>query len=280
MGRQASTGSWFAAVVVVLVVVAAGAFLAYRALHADRSGAAAPMASAPAASGTTSAAIQHPIAQAQVSPASGSTAALPALDQSDDDVASALEQLAGNSPLSALLVRPQIIARIVATIDALPGRSLGGFMLPTHTPKGAFITQDAGGDTVIGDGNAARYAPYVRVVEQADPQALVAWYVHAYPLFQQAYQQLGYPKGYFNDRLLVVIDNLLAAPEPAQPPALQRSNAHYVYADPNLEALSSGQRLLLRVGPANEATIKAKLRAIRELLVGQHLQPAAAATSG
>ena len=280
MGRQASTGSWFAAVVVVLAVVAAGAFLAYRAMHADRSGATAPMASAPAATGTTSAPIQHPIAQARVFPASGSTAALPALDQSDDDVASALEQLAGNSPLSALLVRPQIIARIVATIDALPGRSLGGFMLPTHTPKGAFIAQDVGGDTVIGDGNAARYAPYMRVVEQADPQALVAWYVHAYPLFQQAYQQLGYPKGYFNDRLLVVIDNLLAAPEPAQPPALQRSNAHYIYADPDVEALSSGQRLLLRVGPANEATIKAKLRAIRSLLVGQQLHPAAAASAG
>ncbi|MEO9078801.1 MAG: DUF3014 domain-containing protein [Rhodanobacter sp.] len=109
------------------------------------------------------------------------------------------------------------------------------------------------------------------MVEQVDPAALVARYVHMYPLFQQAYRQLGYPKGYFNDRLIVVIDNLLAAPEPAQSPALQRSKSFYIYADPDLEALSSGQRLLLRTGPANEAKIKAKLRTIRGLLGEQHL---------
>jgi hypothetical protein len=224
--------------------------------------------------------IRHPIADAQTQPAGASTAALPPLDQSDDEVASNLQRLAGNSPLSLLLVRPQIIARIVATIDAMPGRSLGGFMLPARTPKGAFVTGNVDGNTVIGAGNAARYAPYMQVVEQVDPQALVAWYVHAYPLFQQAYRQLGYPKGYFNDRLIVAIDNLLAAPEPAAPPALRLSNGYYVYADPGLESLSAGQRLLLRTGPANEAAIKAKLRTIRSLLVGQNLHPAATSTTG
>lgn len=41
---------------------------------------------------------------------------------------------------------------------------------------------------------------------------------------------------------------------------------------------SAGQRLLLRTGTANEAKIKARLRAIRSLLIGQHLHPAVAAT--
>jgi hypothetical protein len=46
--------------------------------------------------------------------------------------------------------------------------------------------------------------------------------------------------------------------------------------------LSAGQKLLLRVGPANEATIKDKLRAIRAALVGRHLRavPAPAGTAG
>ena len=275
MSRQGSTSSWVAAVVVVLAVVGAGAFLAHKAMRADHSTAVTPTTSAPLSTSTAGTPIQHPITQAQALPASASTAALPALDQSDVGVASALEGLVGGQ-LSALLVRPQIIERIVASIDAMPGRSLGGFMLPARTPKGAFVTQDIDGNTVIGEDNVARYAPYMQMVEQVDPSALVAWYVHAYPLFQQAYRQLGYPKGYFNDRLIVVIDNLLAAPEPAQPPALQRSKGYYIYADPGLEALSSGQRLLLRTGPANEAKIKAKVRTIRALLVGQHLQPAAA----
>lgn len=278
MSRQTSTGSWVVAVIVVVAVVGAGAFLARKAMHPDQATAPAPATSAAATAGTVAAPIQHPIAQAQVLPAGASTAALPALDQSDAEVASALQQLAGSSPLSSLLMRPQIIARIVATIDAMPGRSLGGFMLPARTPKGAFVTANVDGNTVIGAGNAARYAPYMEVIGQVDPQALVAWYVRAYPLFQQAYRQLGYPKAYFNDRLIVVIDNLLAAPQLTAPPALQLSNGYYVYTDPGLESLSAGQRLLLRTGPANEAKIKAKLRTIRSLLVGDHLHPAAAAT--
>lgn len=273
-------GSWIAAVVVVLAVVGGGAFLAYKIMHADQTTPLAPATAAPAATSSAIIPIQHPITQVQATPASASTAALPALDESDADVTAALERLAANSELSSLLVRPQVIARIVASIDAMPGRSLGGFMLPARTPKGEFVTRDVDGNTVLGEDNAARYVPYMQVIEQVDPQALVSWYVHAYPLFQQAYRQLGYPKGYFNDRLIAVIDNLLAAPQPDQAPALQRSNkGYYTYADPAVEALSSGQRLLLRTGSANEAKIKAKLRAIRSLLIGQHLQPPVPATA-
>jgi hypothetical protein len=245
----------------------------------------APPASTASTSTPASAAstpIQHPIEQAQAGPATASTAALPALGDSDADAASALTRLAGGDTLTSLLVRQQIIARIVATIDALPRRGLSTYMLPVHTPKGALSTDDSGGTMVLGAKNAGRYAPYMKIIEAADPQAVVAWYVHAYPLFQEAYRQLGYPKGYFNDRLIVVIDDLLTAPEPAQPPALARSRTYYVYTDPALESLSAGQKLLLRVGPANEATIKDKLRAIRTALIGQHLRamPEPAGTAG
>jgi hypothetical protein len=279
MRKQASTGSWIAAAIVVIVLIGAGVWLVRRAMQPEEASPPADEMAAPATSRSAAAPIQHPIAQVEAAPASASTAPLPALDQSDDNVLAALQRLAGDNELSLLLVRPQIINRIVASIDAMPGRSLGGIMMPARPPKGAFVTGEMDGQTVIGEANAARYAPYMAIVEQVDPQALVAWYVHAYPLFQQAYEHLGYPHGYFNDRLIVVIDNLLAAPEPATPPALLPSKGQYVFADPALEARSAGQRLLLRTGPANEAKIKARLRTIRGLLVGQHLQPAAAGSA-
>jgi hypothetical protein len=152
-------------------------------------------------------------------------------------------------------------------------------MLPAHTPKAAFATTVVDGKTVMSAQNAVRYAPYMALVEHTDPQALVAWYVHAYPLFQAAYQELGYPHGYFNDRLLVVIDDLLATPEPTHPAALQVKKSYYTYIDPALESLSTGQKLLLRMGPANAAGIKARLREIRTRLVGQ-MPPAARSAAG
>jgi hypothetical protein len=257
-------------VIVVLGVIAGGAYLAYRATHPDAATATAPVQPAresPAAA-TAMPSIQHPIAQV---PASASTAPLPALDDSDTSSAAALASLAGGDRLRGLLVSQRIIARIVATIDTLPRHELGTLMLPARTPKGDFVTSQGEAGTTMSERNFARYALYMQVVDSVDTKALVAWYVHAYPLFQEAYRQLGYPKGYFNDRLVVVIDNLLAAPDLARPASLVRSKSFYAYVDPSLESLSAGQKLLLRTGPANEAKLKAKLRAIRTELVGQKL---------
>ncbi|MHB1271631.1 MAG: DUF3014 domain-containing protein [Rhodanobacter sp.] len=277
MRRQSSVGSWVAAVVVVLAIVAAGVYMARKALH-ESAPAPAPATAASTAAAPAAPAIRHPIAQAS-GPAQASTAALPSLENSDASVIDTLAALAGGSELRSLLVSTQIIPNMVATIDALPRRVVAPRILPLHTPKGGFLTASVDGRTVMSDANVARYAPYMHVVESADPKALVGWYVRYYPLFQKAYVQLGYPKGYFNDRLIAVIDNLLAAPDPVRPAALVQSKPPlYVYADPALESLSAGQKMLLRVGPANEATLKAKLRVIRAQLVGATL-PAAATSA-
>ncbi|MFK2900807.1 DUF3014 domain-containing protein [Dyella jejuensis] len=226
----------------------------------------APSTSAPARAAST---IQHPITQASSGPAPATTAALPALVDSDANVRDALAALVSGGDLHALLVPSQIISRVVATVDALPRQGIGStYILPLRTPKGALQTGQANGTTVIAAANADRYAPYMTLLENVDPHALVAWYKHDYPLFQQAYRELGYPHGYFNDRLIVAIDDMLAAPEVHEPIAVTRNGAHYVLVDPRLQALSNGQKLMVRLGPGNEAQFKAKLRMIRELLAG------------
>jgi hypothetical protein len=40
----------------------------------------------------------------------------------------------------------------------------------------------------------------------------------------------------------------------------------YKFADPGLESMSAGQKLLLRMGPDNAARVKAKLKAVRDLI--------------
>jgi hypothetical protein len=270
VSTHASIGKWSAGLAVAAAVVGAGVYLV-------RQRTPPPPATAPAPVASATAPAHYPIAQARSGPAAASTAPLPALDASDAAVAEALSALAGGHGLRGLLVDGNLIPRIVATVDALPRHDLGNNILPAHTPKGAFITEDVAGRTVTGEANYARYAPYMQVVSSVDSSALVDWYVRNYPLFQQAYRELGYPTAYFNDRLVVAIDDMLAAPDLSATPALVKQGANYVYQDPALEALSVGQKLLLRTGPANEAAIKAKLRAIRADLVGR---PPAARQTG
>lgn len=269
-----SKGGWIVAIIIILLLVVGGLYLARNATTAD--GSKSPAQPASGAETDTSQPIEHPIEQATAAPASASTAPLPALGSSDESVVSALATFTGDSDLSALLMQPRVVQRIVATVDALPRSGLNRVLLPVRPPTGAFATEEVSGSTVMSSQNDARYAPYMKVVQEVEPDKLVAWYVHAYPLFQQAYRQLGYPKGYFNDRVIVAIDNLLATPDLAQRPSLVLSNGYYRYADPKLESLSSGQRAVLRAGPVNEAKLKARLREVRSLLVGQDFHPGTA----
>jgi len=116
--------------------------------------------------------------------------------------------------------------------------------------------------------NYARYTPFVKFATRLNSQRLVMLYRHFYPLFQAAYEELGYPSAYFNDRLVDVIDHLLEAPDVAGSVKLVRPHVLYKYADPELEALSAGQKLFIRVGPGHAAALKDKLRELRLLLTG------------
>ncbi|HET6431324.1 DUF3014 domain-containing protein [Dyella sp.] len=278
MSKRSSGTGWIIAGVAVVAVAVAGYFLVQRARQSPVP--AETSAAVASSSGTAdrAPAIAHPIDQAQASPAPASTAALPALADSDADVTRSLAAL-GGAGAGELLVGESIIPRFVATIDALPREGLSHFILPLHPAKGVLQLQDVEGAQQISESNAARYAAYVQALSAVNAQALVDWYVKHYPLFQQAYAELGYPKGYFNDRLITVIDHLLAAPEPAQPPRVVPYKNGYAYADPALQALSVGQKSMIRIGAANEAAVKSKLREVRARLVGSELRAAPAATA-
>ena len=135
---------------------------------------------------------------------------------------------------------------------------------PVKPTPGQTAVTTQGDSIMLSEANFDRYTPLVRAVQAADAKALAVVYLRLYPLFQQAYEDLGYPGKYFNDRLVAVIDNLLEAPEVPAPIALAQPKVMYVFADPELEARSAGQKLMIRMGPANARIIKAKLREFRE----------------
>jgi len=205
-------------------------------------------------------AIQHPVPAGE---AAAPTTPLPSLADSDAAMADALAQLAGASAVKDYLLSESIIRHIVVTVDNLPRQKAAVQKRPTGTVAGSFMVDGDELHATINPQNFTRYQPWVAVIGKLNMRQLAALYVHFYPLFQQAYQELGYPNGYFNDRLVQVIDNLLAAPQPTGSIALVRPNVMYTYADPGLESRSAGQKLLMRMGPDNAAVIKAKLTELR-----------------
>jgi hypothetical protein len=223
----------------------------------------APAAAVPPAAEATPA-INHPIEQAQATvPPSVEQKPLPALMVSDTTMQNALADLFGSATLGKIFYEDAIVHRFVTTVDNLPRKTLPPRYLPVKPPGGAFVTAGSEEALAIGADNAARYAPYVRLVDAVDAKTLAGIYVHFYPLMQEDYRALGYPNGYFNDRVVQAIDDLLAAPDVSQPAALAQPKVLYVYADPALESRSAGQKIMMRMGSENATRVKAKLREIR-----------------
>lgn len=194
---------------------------------------------------------------------------LPAVFDADPFVRDALSPLFGEIDWTAWLVADQWVARFVAFVDALPNRKIATTVWPLKPVGGSLFVQASDHGPVIGEANDARYAARVTAFTALDTARTVAVYRRLYPLCQQAYRELGYPDAHFNDRLVAVLDHLLAAPNPATPIAVARDDAgRWRYVDADLEAASAGQKFLMRLGPSQEAAVKAKLREFRVALAG------------
>jgi hypothetical protein len=229
----------------------------------------APPVAAPAPAPPAEPAIEHPIEAVQPPAAAPPVA----LDASDGAIAAALGHLLGNERLRNWFHADAMVRRFVATVDNLSRPTVALKVRSLRPVPGAFEVARDGDVVTVAAGNAARYAPYVQALERIDAKQLAGVYLRFYPLFQQAYEELGYPQAYFNDRLVASIDHLLAAPEPSVPPRLTQPKVLYEFEDPRLEALSAGQKAMLRLGPDNAQRVKAKLRALRAEITASAPKP-------
>ena len=206
----------------------------------------------------------EPPVQNPLPPAAAS--GLPTLAQSDAPFSAAVTDLPGARALADFLRPENLIRHIVATVDNLPRHKLAVEMRPLESASGSLIVSGGDQQATLDERNGMRYAALTAIIGAIDMHAVNSLYRTYYPLFQRAYEDLGYPKGYFNDRLVEVIDHLLDTPHPAAPLALVRPKVFWEYADPALEARSSGQKLMLRIGSANQAVIEHQLRELRSLI--------------
>ncbi len=252
--------AWLAGVVAAALLAAGWYWYSHKSTPAAEPAPALAQAPAPEAAPQ----ISHPIASE-----GADAGALPALNDSDQLAHDSLAGVLGRDPVEQFLVPQNVIRHVVVTVDNLARKKVAVDLRPIKPTPGTTVVATQGDITTIGSDNYARYALLMRVVSASDPKALAVVYQHLYPLFQQAYEDLGYPGKYFNDRLVEVIDSMLQAPEINTPVAVVQPKVFYEFADPELEARPAGQKLLIRMGPANERALKAKLREFRAEIVKQ-----------
>ncbi|OGB24492.1 MAG: hypothetical protein A3I66_10815 [Burkholderiales bacterium RIFCSPLOWO2_02_FULL_57_36] len=246
--------------VVIFIGLAAFVFFLWQQGPTYQPPASAPTDMPPPPVATAEPEIRYPVLESIETP-------LPPLDQSDSAALAALADVFGKKNVKRFFLHQEVIRRFVVTIDSLPREVISAQLQPTTPVGGKLRTAGKGETLTMAQANFERYAPFIRLAEMVDAKTFSAAYVGLYPLFQQAYRDMGYPKGYFNDRFVAVIDHMLAAPSSEGPIALVQPHIFYKFADPELESRSAGHKLMLRIGNENAARIKKKLREIRSELV-------------
>ncbi|SMN12009.1 hypothetical protein SPBRAN_212 [uncultured Candidatus Thioglobus sp.] len=188
---------------------------------------------------------------------------LPTLEESDAEIRTIAEQFGGLVPL---IVWENFIRYFVVTIDNIPNRKLPRRYSFTKPLAGKFAVRLAQQDTetiALDRKNYQRYENFLNVLTAIELEQLIPHYQHFYSLFQQSYEELGYPNRRFHDRLLQVIDHLQETPEIQEPIYLIRPKVFYQFKDTELESLSAGQKIMLRIGTENRQKAKSKLKELR-----------------
>lgn len=253
-------------VIVIVVAGAIGGALYYRSQQSQLRPA-PPAAEAPSKKPPAEPAIRYPLEEKPVGEP------LPPLEKSDPAMRDALRGLWDEKIVGQIFVVSEFVRRVVATIDNLPRQKVAMRLMPVKQVPGQFRVAGISDELTVHPDNAARYALYVKTLESVDSARLVDAYKRFYPLFQKAYEDLGYPKAYFNDRVVEVIDHLLAAPEMPANARLVQPKVFYQFADPDLERRSAGQKIMMRIGNENASRVKAKLREIRGQLAREEVKP-------
>ena len=194
---------------------------------------------------------------------------LPRLGNSDQLIRDGAVSLTRHEGINTWLGVDELIRKTVAFTNNISNGNIAREPAAALAPRGQFsVNEIADGVYVVNERSYERFNNVTNILLSIDTKRAVEFYVLLRPLFQQGYEELGYPSGKFDEVVLRAIGRLLETPQLPESAKLVRPVVMYEYQDPELESLSPAQKQLLRMGPQNAASVKEKLRAIaRELRV-------------
>ena len=244
-----SRGSRIAWAVVVLLVLGGAAVLLWR---WNQSRMAPPVAA--------------PVPESK--PEAPEAAAPPALPMGQGDalLKDAAAGLSSSSELAKWLADPDILRRLVASVNVIAEggspRSLLGFLTPADRFQ---VVRDAR-TLRPSPKNRGRYETVTKVLTSLDPVLAAQTYARVKPYVDSAFAQIGRPGQSFDSVFRQAVGNITSVPVPDKEPELEEKGLVYAYKDPKLEGLSAAQKNLLRMGVDNARSVQGWLKKLDEAI--------------
>lgn len=183
---------------------------------------------------------------------------VPVLNESDPFI---LALVLSDSPdYARLLIQTDIIRSFVVFTDNFSRGELVTKFSPLKKPDEYFSVLEKDKKIHLNEESYHRYDRYVNIIDAMDMDFVSREYLRLKALFDQAYQEIGYPKNSFDSALYNAIEVAVNTPVIRQPITLVAPSAMYKFADPQLEALPDAQKLMLRMGPDNIVKLRTKLQ--------------------
>ena len=188
------------------------------------------------------------------------------LSQSDDIVRKLAQELSSHPELAAWLVSRDLIRKFVAAVDNIANGMSPRPQIDFFSSKGGFEFIEKKGLLYMNPTSYSRYDKVADVFLSLNSEECAILYRRLEPLIQEAYKDLGYPKGDFRKTLTKAIVELLEVPVIEGDILIEKKIITYKMSDPGLEKLSGAQKHLFRMGPENTRIIQEKLREMASAL--------------
>lgn len=185
---------------------------------------------------------------------------LPLLNDSDQLIRDGVVSLTRHEDVNRWLSPNELIRKIVVFADNIANGRIVREPVRVLAPEGSFLVQKMTEKTfILDEASYDRYNMFTGVIISIDAQRTAELYSLLSPLFQEAFDELGYPDQKFNDVLFRAIGRLLETPVITTPIMLTQPVVMYEFADSKLEALSPVQKQMIRMGPENTRALQAKI---------------------
>jgi hypothetical protein len=178
-----------------------------------------------------------------------------------------IESVNGGKALAQFVAGDYIVERAVAIVDAIRRGEVPYKLLPVGRPSKPFPITDDGLRVTMDPSGFSRYDVFAQWVNGIDVLAIVYLLNEYEQIATEALSRMGVGDFDIRSAVLAATTEILATPIAPESTELMKREANWVYMDPELEALSSLQKQVLRMGPKNSEIIQEKARELRGALL-------------